>query len=180
MAVSPRFCFAALFAALLVAGAAGQTSNCTSATSTLTPCLTYVAGSDPAPSFLCCTGIALLNTNNPDCLCQVVAQLNNGSITPGVNVTRAYALPDACGVTVNTANCPAFALPPASIAPTPPPLSSSPAPPPPATAKAPGSPTGSPASITRPSPWVAVLGALAVLGVSVCFSDFWVGAFRDF
>lgn len=129
-------------ALVCVAGAGAQTQDCTSAYNYLTTCLSYVAGNDTTPSLACCTGINYLNTNEADCLCQIVQQFNNGT-TPGVNVTKAYELPSQCGIVVDTAKCPAFALPPgASIAPTPPFLS------PPSGAPAPvaSGPTSAPAS----------------------------------
>jgi hypothetical protein len=110
-------------ALVCVAGAGAQTQDCTSAYNYLTTCLSFVAGNDTTPSPTCCNGINYLNTNEADCLCQIVQQFNNGT-TPGVNVTKTRELPSQCGIVVDTAKCPAFALPPgASIAPTPPFLS---------------------------------------------------------
>ena len=101
-------------------GVGGQTQDCTSAYNYLTSCLTFVSGNDTTPSQACCTGISYLNTNNADCLCQIVQQFQN-STTPGVNATKAYELPAKCGIVVNSAQCPALAPPPGTaIAPTPP------------------------------------------------------------
>lgn len=161
-----RYWVAVVVAAMLVAGASGQTQDCTSAYNYLTTCLSYVSGNVTTPNLACCSGINYLNINNADCLCQIVKQYNNGT-TPGVNVTRALELPSKCGVVVDTVKCPALALPPgAAVAPTPPYLS-----PPgaaPSGASGPSAPPGSstaPGSSAAPivaSPLMPLLAALAV------------------
>ncbi|KAG0608053.1 hypothetical protein M758_8G074300 [Ceratodon purpureus] len=147
-AMAMRSCVAVVLVALLVAGtASGQTQDCTQAYNYLTTCLSFVSGNDTTPSALCCSGINYLNTNNADCLCQIVKQFNS-SVTPGVNATKAYELPSQCGIVVDTAKCPALALAPgAAVAPTPPSLSP---------------PSGSPGAVTGPSSAPANSAAVAM------------------
>lgn len=113
---------AMLFASVLVAGVGvgGQSLYCREATySSLAPCSKYMAvnsnSSTPTPT--CCSSILALNTKQPDCLCQIMTQLLNSTLT-GVNSTKAHQIPVMCCIAVDTVKCPAFAPPPgSSIAP---------------------------------------------------------------
>ncbi|GLU07566.1 hypothetical protein SLE2022_245210 [Rubroshorea leprosula] len=85
-----------VFVAAFWGGAVAQ-SSCSSALTTLAPCLNYITGNSSTPSSSCCTGLSSVVTSDPQCLCQI---LNNGGSSLGItiNQTRALELPKACNV----------------------------------------------------------------------------------
>lgn len=82
---------------ILCAGAAAQSSSCSSALVSLSPCLNYIAGNSSTPSSGCCSQLASVVSSQPQCLCEV---LNGGASSLGItiNQTQALALPTACNV----------------------------------------------------------------------------------
>ncbi|OIT31073.1 PREDICTED: non-specific lipid transfer protein GPI-anchored 2-like [Nicotiana attenuata] len=72
-------------------------SDCQQVIVGLAPCLQYIQGNATTPSSGCCTQLATIVKNQPQCLCQVV---NGGGSNLGINVnqTQAMALPKACNV----------------------------------------------------------------------------------
>ncbi|XP_027937761.1 non-specific lipid-transfer protein-like protein At2g13820 [Vigna unguiculata] len=90
---------------MLCAGAAAQSSSCTNALVSLSPCLNYIAGNSSTPSSECCSKLATVVSSQPQCLCEV---LNGGTSSLGItiNQTQALALPTACNVqTPPTTQC---------------------------------------------------------------------------
>ncbi|KAJ9171986.1 hypothetical protein P3X46_015279 [Hevea brasiliensis] len=79
------------------AGAMGQSSSCTNALMSLSPCLLYITGNSSTPTPQCCTQLAAVVRSQPQCLCEVI---NGGVASLGINVnlTQALALPNACQV----------------------------------------------------------------------------------
>ncbi|XP_028762155.1 non-specific lipid-transfer protein-like protein At2g13820 [Neltuma alba] len=109
-------------------------SGCTSALTSMSPCLNYITGSSSTPSSTCCSQLSSVVQSSPQCLCSV---LNGGGSSLGltINQTLALSLPGACKVqTPPVSQCKA-----AGNAPTSP--SNSPA----------GSPVGSPEGSIVPS-----------------------------
>ncbi|KAL5561707.1 hypothetical protein UlMin_031454 [Ulmus minor] len=89
---------AALLAVLVAAawqGAVAQSSSCTNALISMSPCLNYITGNSSTPSSSCCSQLASVVQSQPRCLCEV---LNGGSSSLGINVnqTQALALPTSC------------------------------------------------------------------------------------
>ncbi|GKU86559.1 hypothetical protein SLEP1_g1071 [Rubroshorea leprosula] len=86
-----------VFVAAFWGGAVAQSSSCSSAIVSLSPCLNYITGNSSTPSSSCCTGLSSVVASNPLCLCQI---LNNGGSSLGItiNQTRALELPKACNV----------------------------------------------------------------------------------
>ncbi|XP_009792638.1 non-specific lipid transfer protein GPI-anchored 26 [Nicotiana tabacum] len=72
-------------------------SDCQQVIVGLAPCLQYIQGNATTPSSGCCTQLATIVKNQPQCLCQVV---NGGGSNLGINVnqTQTMALPKACNV----------------------------------------------------------------------------------
>ncbi|KAL5561709.1 hypothetical protein UlMin_031456 [Ulmus minor] len=91
---------AALSAVLVAAvwqGAVAQSSSCTNARISMSPCLNYITGNYSTPSSSCCSQLASVVQSQPRCLCEV---LNGGSSSLGINVnqTQALAIPTSCNV----------------------------------------------------------------------------------
>ena len=86
-------------------GAMAQSSVCTSALVSLSPCLNYLSGNTSTPSSGCCSQLANVVQSQPQCLCEA---LNGGGSSLGlsINQTQALALPEACNVqTPPTSRC---------------------------------------------------------------------------
>ncbi|RRT53027.1 hypothetical protein B296_00050104 [Ensete ventricosum] len=83
--------------AVLCAGASAQSSGCTSALVSLSPCLNYITGNETTPSSSCCSQLTSVVGSEPQCLCMV---LNGGASSLGItiNQTQAMALPAACKI----------------------------------------------------------------------------------
>ncbi|KAG4174498.1 hypothetical protein ERO13_A11G124500v2 [Gossypium hirsutum] len=80
--------------AMVWAGASAQ--SCTSALTSLAPCLNYITGNSSTPSSTCCSQLLTVVQSSPQCLCSV---LNNGaSLGITINQTLATQLPGACRV----------------------------------------------------------------------------------
>ncbi|XP_039032529.1 non-specific lipid transfer protein GPI-anchored 19-like isoform X2 [Hibiscus syriacus] len=80
--------------AMLWAGANAQ--SCTSALTSLAPCLNYITGNSSTPSSTCCSQLKTVVQSSPQCLCSV---LNNGaSLGISINRTLAMQLPGSCQV----------------------------------------------------------------------------------
>ncbi|TKY52642.1 Non-specific lipid-transfer protein [Spatholobus suberectus] len=89
-------CLVAVLVATMWTQNAAQ-SGCTSALTSLTPCLSYIMGSSSTPSASCCSQLSSVVQSSPQCLCSV---LNGGGSTFGItiNQTLALSLPGACKV----------------------------------------------------------------------------------
>ncbi|PSR85349.1 Non-specific lipid-transfer protein-like protein [Actinidia chinensis var. chinensis] len=74
-----------------------QSSNCTKALISMSPCLNYITGNPSTPTSRCCQQLASVVRSQSQCLCEV---LNGGGSSMGINVnqTQAVALPGACNV----------------------------------------------------------------------------------
>ncbi|KAL4353887.1 hypothetical protein GQ457_06G029200 [Hibiscus cannabinus] len=80
--------------AMLWAGANAQ--SCTSALTSLAPCLNYITGNMSTPSSTCCSQLRTVVQSSPQCLCSA---LNSGaSLGITINQTLAMQLPGACQV----------------------------------------------------------------------------------
>ena len=82
---------------VLWTGATAQSSDCTNALISMSPCLNYITGNSSTPSSGCCQQLASVVRSQPQCLCEAV---NGGGSSMGikVNQTQALALPGACNV----------------------------------------------------------------------------------
>ncbi|XVE73100.1 hypothetical protein DITRI_Ditri11bG0090500 [Diplodiscus trichospermus] len=79
---------------LLWAGANAQ--SCTTALTSLAPCLNYITGNSSTPSSTCCSQLKTVVQSSPQCLCSA---LNGGaSLGMTINQTLALQLPGACQV----------------------------------------------------------------------------------
>ncbi|XAR57259.1 hypothetical protein NMG60_11025329 [Bertholletia excelsa] len=78
-------------------GAMAQSSGCTNALISMSPCLNYITGNSSTPSSSCCSQLANVVSTQPQCLCEA---MNGGGSNLGINVnqTQALALPGACKV----------------------------------------------------------------------------------
>ncbi|GFZ22025.1 bifunctional inhibitor/lipid-transfer protein/seed storage 2S albumin superfamily protein [Actinidia rufa] len=74
-----------------------QSSDCTKALISMSPCLNYITGNPSTPTSRCCQQLASVVRLQSQCLCEV---LNGGGSSMGINVnqTQAVALPGACNV----------------------------------------------------------------------------------
>ncbi|KAF8038031.1 hypothetical protein BT93_B0783 [Corymbia citriodora subsp. variegata] len=100
-----RMRIVALVLAMVAAGAAAQSSSCTNALISMSPCLNYITGNSSSPSSSCCSQLANVVRSEPQCLCQV---LNGGGSSLGISInqTRALAVPSACNIqTQSTSRC---------------------------------------------------------------------------
>ncbi|KAL3749105.1 hypothetical protein ACJRO7_010232 [Eucalyptus globulus] len=100
-----RMQIVALVLAMVAAGAAAQSSSCTNALISMSPCLNYITGNSSAPSSSCCSQLANVVRSEPQCLCQV---LNGGGSSLGISInqTRALSVPSACNIqTQSTSRC---------------------------------------------------------------------------
>ncbi|KAI9119429.1 hypothetical protein K1719_010104 [Acacia pycnantha] len=72
-------------------------SSCTSALTSMSPCLNYITGSSSSPSPTCCSQLSSVVQSSPQCLCSL---LNGGGSSLGItiNQTLALSLPGACKV----------------------------------------------------------------------------------
>ncbi|KAL3626079.1 hypothetical protein CASFOL_029628 [Castilleja foliolosa] len=82
---------------MLCKGSHAQSSSCTSALMSLSPCMNYVTGNTSTPSSSCCSSLANIVQSQPECLCSLV---NGGGSSFGlsINQTLAMALPVVCNV----------------------------------------------------------------------------------
>ncbi|XP_006352768.1 non-specific lipid-transfer protein-like protein At5g64080 isoform X2 [Solanum tuberosum] len=76
----------------------GQSDNCQQVIVGLAPCLDYIQGNATKPSSGCCTQLATILKNEPQCLCQMINGGASSSLGINVNQTQAMALPKACNV----------------------------------------------------------------------------------
>ncbi|XP_015891519.2 non-specific lipid transfer protein GPI-anchored 5 [Ziziphus jujuba] len=93
-------------------------SSCSTAITSLAPCLNYITGNSSTPSSSCCSQLSNVVQSSPQCLCSVLN--NGGSVSLGItiNQTLALSLPGACKVrTPPIAQCQAANGPTASPAP---------------------------------------------------------------
>ncbi|XP_038714376.1 non-specific lipid transfer protein GPI-anchored 19-like [Tripterygium wilfordii] len=106
---------ALVLVALLCGGAAAQ-SGCTSAITSLAPCLNYITANSSTPSSSCCTQLGNVIQSSPQCLCALLSGTGfNLGIT--INQTLALSLPGACNVqTPPMSQCNAVANGPSSSA----------------------------------------------------------------
>ncbi|BFG43129.1 hypothetical protein CerSpe_294030 [Prunus speciosa] len=87
---------ALVLGSMLLGGAMAQ-SGCTTALTSLAPCLNYVTGNSSNPSSSCCSQLSNVVQSSPQCLCSL---LNGGGSSLGItlNQTLAMSLPGACKV----------------------------------------------------------------------------------
>ncbi|XP_071724245.1 LOW QUALITY PROTEIN: non-specific lipid transfer protein GPI-anchored 15-like [Rutidosis leptorrhynchoides] len=95
--MSTRILILTVFVAMLCYGAVAQQTGCTSAITSLVPCLNYITGNSSTPSSSCCSNLSSVVQSTPQCLCSL---LNGGGSSFGLNInqTQALALPGACNV----------------------------------------------------------------------------------
>ncbi|KAJ0052322.1 hypothetical protein Pint_03283 [Pistacia integerrima] len=76
--------------------AAQSGSGCTGALISLTPCVNQITGNSSTSSSSCCTQLASVVQQQPQCLC---SEVNGGSqLGISMNETLAMSLPGACNV----------------------------------------------------------------------------------
>ncbi|XP_030545965.2 non-specific lipid transfer protein GPI-anchored 15-like [Rhodamnia argentea] len=152
-------------------------SGCTTALTSLAPCLNFILGNSSTPSSSCCSQLASVVKATPQCLCSV---MNGPSPVFGItiNQTQALALPNACNVQtppVSQCNAAANAPTPASVgAPEVPPVASpsdSPAEPSNETPTAAAPTAAAPAASTPPSGTPGTGGSKAVPSTNGNTSD---------
>ncbi|TVU41732.1 hypothetical protein EJB05_15277, partial [Eragrostis curvula] len=112
---------AVMVAALALAAprCAAQTSSsgCTASILSLSPCLSFTAGSSSAPSSPCCSALASVVQGAPRCLCSVLGGGATAALGVTVNTTRALELPGKCKIqTPPVSQCNAVGAPSASPA----------------------------------------------------------------
>ncbi|TXG63678.1 hypothetical protein EZV62_010672 [Acer yangbiense] len=101
---------------VLIHGATAQ-SGCTSVLIGLAPCLNYVTGNASAPSSSCCSKLATVVQDQPQCLCTALNSGASSALGISINQTQAMSLPGACNVKTppvsqcNSANGPAASSP---------------------------------------------------------------------
>ncbi|CAN4101222.1 unnamed protein product [Withania somnifera] len=90
----------AIFVAMAIVSiqVSGQSDNCQQVIVGLAPCSDYIQGNATKPSSGCCTQLATIVKNQPQCLCQVVNGGAASSLGINVNQTQALGLPKACNV----------------------------------------------------------------------------------
>ncbi|XP_074319784.1 non-specific lipid transfer protein GPI-anchored 31-like [Silene latifolia] len=78
--------------------AAAPPVDCTSVVLSMADCLSYVTNGSTTekPEGGCCSGLKQVLKTNPECLCQAFQQSSQFGVV--LNVTKALALPSACGV----------------------------------------------------------------------------------
>ncbi|GLJ47362.1 hypothetical protein SUGI_0999660 [Cryptomeria japonica] len=92
-----------LGAALIISSGVNAAISCSTVTSDLSPCLSYVTGGSSQPSGGCCSGVRTLNaaaSTTPDrrAACSCIKTIANSA--PGFRWDRAGSLPGQCGVNV--------------------------------------------------------------------------------
>ncbi|XP_030536136.1 non-specific lipid transfer protein GPI-anchored 5-like isoform X2 [Rhodamnia argentea] len=92
-----RMRIVALVLAMVAAGAAAQSSSCTNALISMSPCLNYITGNSSSPSSSCCSQLANVVRSEPQCLCQAL-NVGGSSLGISINQTRALAVPSACNI----------------------------------------------------------------------------------
>ncbi|CAN1270989.1 Non-specific lipid transfer protein GPI-anchored 5 [Linum perenne] len=91
--------------------ASTNSSTCTNAIMSLSPCLPYVTGNSTSPSAPCCSQLGTFVQSTPQCLCTLVNSRGSPSFLT-VNQTLALALPGACKLqTPPISQCKAAAAP---------------------------------------------------------------------
>nr|CAD1819779.1 unnamed protein product [Ananas comosus var. bracteatus] len=107
--------FLPVLAALsVVPSASAQSSSCTAALVSLSPCLNYITGNESEPSSSCCSQLATVVQAEPQCLC-LVLNGSASSIGIAVNQTRALGLPAACKVQTPPSASAAVRTPPGTL-----------------------------------------------------------------
>ncbi|CAL9050382.1 unnamed protein product [Musa banksii] len=108
----------AAMAAVLLAGASAQSSSCSSAIMSLSPCLDYITGNASTPSSSCCSQLSSVVQSEPQCICTLISSGASSASSLGitVNQTQALALPSACKVQIPHSQCNAVSGPSASPA----------------------------------------------------------------
>ncbi|KAI9180035.1 hypothetical protein LWI28_000487 [Acer negundo] len=101
---------------VLCHGASAQ-SGCTSVLIGLAPCLNYITGNASTPSSSCCSKLATVVQDQPQCLCTALNSGASSTLGISINQTQAMSLPGACNVKTppvsqcNSANGPAASSP---------------------------------------------------------------------
>lgn len=97
----------AAMAAVLLAGASAQSSSCSSAIMSLSPCLDYITGNASTPSSSCCSQLSSVVKSEPQCICTLISSGASSASSLGitVNQTQALALPGACKVQIPLSQC---------------------------------------------------------------------------
>eukprot|EP01018_Ginkgo_biloba_P022175 Gb_02446 [translate_table: standard] len=83
----------------VVAQSPPPSSGCTSSIVSLSPCLSYITGSNNAstPAQGCCTALSSVVKTGANCLCQLFT--SNNPLGFPINRTLALSLPGACKIT---------------------------------------------------------------------------------
>ncbi|RWW82623.1 hypothetical protein BHE74_00008900 [Ensete ventricosum] len=81
-----------------MASASAQSSSCSSAIMSLSPCLDYITGNASTPSSSCCSQLSSVVQSEPQCICTLISSGASSASSLGitVNQTQALALPGAC------------------------------------------------------------------------------------
>ncbi|XP_009395675.2 non-specific lipid transfer protein GPI-anchored 5 [Musa acuminata AAA Group] len=97
----------AAMAAVLLAGASAQSSSCSSAIMSLSPCLDYITGNASTPSSSCCSQLSSVVQSEPQCICTLISSGASSASSLGitVNQTQALALPSTCKVQIPLSQC---------------------------------------------------------------------------
>ncbi|EFJ36687.1 hypothetical protein SELMODRAFT_403297 [Selaginella moellendorffii] len=69
----------------------------------LEPCLPFVQYSGEKPTAVCCSVLRDVHNKSAPCLCRLIASEKNQPPTPGINLTLAFLLPDACHLKLSCA-----------------------------------------------------------------------------
>lgn len=95
----------------------GKDFDCTNSINELSSCLGFVSGDGKGgPPKDCCTAIGSVQSREPVCICQLVAQASDGA-QYGINATLAQSLPALCHVAANTSKCSTLLNSPLGLAP---------------------------------------------------------------
>ncbi|KAK2648376.1 hypothetical protein Ddye_015865 [Dipteronia dyeriana] len=78
-------------------GATAQ-SGCISVLIGLAPCLNYITGNASTPSSSCCSKLATVVQDQPQCLCTALNSGASSALGISINQTQALSLPGACNV----------------------------------------------------------------------------------
>lgn len=84
----------------------GKDYDCTNSINELSSCLGFVSGAGKGgPPKDCCGAIGSVQSREPVCICQLMAQASDGA-QYGINATLAKSLPTLCHVAANVSQCP--------------------------------------------------------------------------
>ncbi|KAJ0091644.1 hypothetical protein Patl1_13177 [Pistacia atlantica] len=84
--------------------------ECADQLTNLASCIPYVSGTAKKPTTQCCQDTEKLKASKPKCLCVLIKESTDPSMSMGVPVNTALALqmPAACKIDASVSNCPAL------------------------------------------------------------------------